>query len=103
MFHRHSARRADGYACLTTAEGVKERDTQQCCHCSGHFNVVPGSGKVRGWCTLCNRVTCGQPACNEHFPFEKRMDLYEKGRLLDLMGSLDTVLPEHRKLILPGQ
>ena len=61
--------------------GMIEIDTLQCCHCGGHFEVVKGSGKIRGWCMLCNQVTCGKPKCDEHYPIEKKLDDFEKGKL----------------------
>lgn len=67
-----------------TGKTVDEHDSMQCCHCGHHFRVVPGSGKTRGFCMLCDGVTCGAPDCFEHFPFEKKLDLYEKGKLLVL-------------------
>lgn len=55
--------------------------TYMCCHCGNHFNVIKGSGRVRGYCSLCNHVTCGAIACMAHFPFEKKLDLVEKGKI----------------------
>ena len=62
-----------------------EADTLQCAHCGMHWQVQPGSGKRRGWCTKCNG-----PLCHEKelcmvmcYPFEKRQDDMEKhGRLI---------------------
>lgn len=84
MFFNHSHRSPDGYTVITGPEGITEVDTKQCCHCGEHFNYVKGSGAVRGRCLGCKQgknLTCGKPECNEHFPIEERMDLYEKGLL----------------------
>lgn len=97
----HSARRPDGYEIAVGPKGTEEHDTKQCAHCGGHFRIVKGSGKIRGFCTCCMKVTCGNPACNEHFPLEERMALYEKGLLGDIMHSREQILPQHKKLILP--
>lgn len=98
--YQHTVRNPNGYSISMGPDGKVERDTQQCCHCNQHFDVVPGSGKRRGYCMLCNKVTCGSPQCHEHFPFEKRMDLYEKGLIPDLMASSDMIVAKHKKFIL---
>lgn len=56
-------------------------DTVQCVHCGGHFVMVKGSGKTRGWCFKCNGMICG-PSCRECLPKEKWLDMKEKGLLL---------------------
>ena len=99
--YNHTSRKPDGYAVSTDLYGKTEADTQQCCHCSQHFNVVAGSGKQRGFCLRCMKITCGAPACHEHFSFEERMTLYEKGLLPDLLAPREAVLPKHQKIILP--
>lgn len=76
-----------GYGFATDRETGKvtdEHDSAQCCHCGHHFRVVRGSGKTRGYCQACNGVTCGAQDCFYHFPWEKRLDLYEKGKLIVL-------------------
>ena len=42
--------------------GVEAAHTQQCVHCGLHWVYVPGSGKIRGYCTRCGALTCGAPA-----------------------------------------
>jgi len=37
-----------------------------CCHCRRHMYIVPGSGKIRGFCRQCNKVTCGATWCDDH-------------------------------------
>lgn len=57
----------------------EEHDTRRCVHCQCHWEVIPGSGKVRGYCTNCNGDLCGKKACMEHcYPFEKQLDDSEK-------------------------
>lgn len=51
--------RAAGYIEIFDPEGSKtEFDTLRCPHCSGHFVVKPGSGKLRSFCGDCNRSLC---------------------------------------------
>lgn len=61
-------------------DGQVKADGMQCGHCGGHWIVQPGSGIQRGFCLKCARVTCGGAECErECVPYEKRLDLYEKG------------------------
>lgn len=77
---QHTARKVGGVIISTDLDGNShEQDTMQCCHCNNHWVVQPGSGTIRGFCTLCNARHCGSPGCMECLPFEKRMDMYEKG------------------------
>ena len=56
--------------------------TRQCCHCGGHFLSVKGSGKHRSFCMNCRAVTCGGRRCVDRcLPFEKRLELYEAGKI----------------------
>jgi len=56
-----------------------ELGTVQCVHCGAHFPVVPGSGKVRGFCQNCNGPVCG-PACAACVPTDLLLENIEKGR-----------------------
>jgi hypothetical protein len=67
----------DGYLIITGPDGTLERDTVQCAHCNKHYVVRPGSGKRRGWCTMCARATCGAQKCIPCIPFERQLDLFE--------------------------
>lgn len=99
--YKHTVRNPNGYSISTGEKGTIEHDTQMCVHCGQHFDVVAGSGKVRGFCMQCNGVTCGHNNCHEHFPLEQRMDLYEKGLIKDLMAPKEAILPKHKRIILP--
>lgn len=68
----------DGYLIITGPAGVIEADTVQCGHCQKHYTVKPGSGKRRGFCTLCSRATCGAAACLPCKPWEKRLEEFER-------------------------
>lgn len=62
-------------------DGMHIADTLRCVHCGHVWIPVKGSGKIRGWCTKCNGVTCGSEECKTCYPFEKKLDDYEKGKL----------------------
>ena len=63
-------------------EGQVVCDTIKCCHCGKHFIPIKGSGTVRGFCIKCNASTCGSSECMECLPEEKRLDLYEAGKII---------------------
>lgn len=52
--------------------------TAQCCHCGGMWEIRPGSGRIRGWCTKCQGPVCG-PGCAECVPHERQLDNMEAG------------------------
>lgn len=56
--------------------------TAQCVHCSGHFLIQPGSGRVRGFCQNCMGPVCG-PGCAACVHFEQLLENIESGRPLD--------------------
>lgn len=58
--------------------------TRQCCHCGNHFAMIKGSGKKRGWCMKCHSITCGKIECCSCVPFEKKLELYESGKITSL-------------------
>lgn len=70
-----------GFFEMLTPEGQPIRgETLQCCHCGCHWQLVKGSGKVRGFCMRCNGPTCG-PACSkECVPQEKMLEIMEGTR-----------------------
>ena len=80
--------RAAGYISIVgPSHSHIERDTLQCVHCSGHWSVEPGSGKQRGWCTMCNGPHCGRQNCWECVPFMKKIEEIErKARILEAIG-----------------
>lgn len=79
-------RKVNGTVIITGEFGAPvERDTKQCCHCGKHWIVKPGSGTIRGFCPQCNDHVCGDPMCTSAcYPYEKRLEDYEKGKLLVL-------------------
>lgn len=81
-------------------------DTLQCVHCGGHFVVIKGSGRRRGWCMVCDGPTCGEHRCDTCTPLERRLENLEAGRPADrkpIHGAVpDTVRDDDPpKLILP--
>lgn len=76
---QHGTRRPHGIGEITSEFGpVRQQDTLQCPHCSGHFVVEPGSGTRRGWCFNCAAVTCGAEACVACVPWEKALEAHER-------------------------
>ena len=62
-------------------DGVHVADTLTCCHCGYVWIPMRGSGRVRGFCTKCNGVTCGGEKCRTCLPQEKYLDLVEQGKI----------------------
>lgn len=71
-------KREDGIIVLN---GSVVATTKQCCHCGNHFVMVKGSGVKRGWCMKCHAITCGKIECCKCVPFEKKLELYEAGKI----------------------
>ena len=63
-----------GYVQIVGDGPLVERDTLQCCHCGGHWMVIPGSGRTRGYCLKCAAVHCGGQGCWECRPYQKIVD-----------------------------
>lgn len=60
-------------------DGIEVAHTVQCCHCGNHFVSIRGSKKIRGFCMLCMRRTCGAGKCDRCIPFEKKVEMVEHG------------------------
>lgn len=71
-------RKYDG---VIIVDGMEIAHTMQCCHCNRHFVSVKGSGKIRGFCRNCMKITCGKPQCDICVPFEKKLEKYEAGKI----------------------
>lgn len=80
-FEAQSERKPSG---AIIVEGMHVADTLKCVHCGHVWIPIKGSGRVRGWCNSCGGVTCGRAECNACYPFEKKLDDYEKGKLKEL-------------------
>lgn len=79
--YENTARRPQGVTIITdpACSAPVERDTLQCVHCDCHFEVQPGSGRTRGFCTKCMGPTCGHEGCHACAPFERKLEMLEKG------------------------
>jgi hypothetical protein len=85
-------RKPNGYFFFTDKETGKTAEyySAQCKHCGVHWQVVPGSGRIRGWCPLCQGITCGQEGCvRECVPAEARVEIWE-GKRSTIMKYLNT-------------
>lgn len=61
-------------------DGRYVADTHRCVHCSAHWEWVPGSGTVRGWCPSCQGFLCGNPECMAGcLPLDERLKTMEDG------------------------
>lgn len=56
---------------------TSEYHSAQCKHCGVHWQVIPGSGRQRGWCTKCVGVLCGSKRCMECVPQEAQLEIME--------------------------
>lgn len=82
MGYNSISRQPKGYITIASPDRpLQEHDTLRCCHCGQHWRVVPGSGRVRGFCRKCMQVTCGQLECDNCMPIELKVYLYELGKL----------------------
>lgn len=86
MTYSWTQRKEMGQVIITDLDSGKktEHATLTCCHCNRVWIPVRGSGTVRGFCVKCMGPTCGAKKCDQHFNFEKKLDMYEKGLLLVL-------------------
>lgn len=87
----YTARKAHGYSIATGEGRAHESDYLQCSHCALQFQVEPGSGKKRGYCTRCGAVTCGASKCDTCIPWRQKFDLIESGK--EGMGLISTGKP----------
>lgn len=83
-----AVRGAAGWTKTTGPHGeVINCDTLQCSHCGAHWEVVVGSGKLRGFCSRCydsnkpgTGYTCGRPECMVCLTPEQRLENIEAGK-----------------------
>jgi len=62
-----------------------EKEFRMCGHCGRHWEYIPKSGKIRGFCLICWCLTCQEPDCVFHGcrgPFRKH--------------AIDAYLPKYR-------
>jgi len=70
--------KASGYIFL---DGKETQETRQCVHCGRHWIYERGSGRKYGFCMNCMGIHCATEECCICIPWQKKMDLIEKGRL----------------------
>ncbi len=77
-----AVRKPDGYTKTTGPYGeLIDCDTLQCSHCRHTWEVVAGSGRLRGTCNRCLGYICGSPSCMSGcVTFEERLANHEAGR-----------------------
>jgi hypothetical protein len=75
------SRSTDGVLIITDEKGFREMTTKSCPHCGGFFIIIPGSGKLRHYCQLCEAPTCDKGKCLVHSPVMRRIELIEAGKL----------------------
>jgi hypothetical protein len=80
-------------------KAISVTPTVKCIHCGGMWEVKPGSGRVRGWCTKCNGPVCG-PGCAACVPFERQLENVEAGKSANTPGPIRVSVP--RGLWLPS-
>lgn len=83
--------REHGYFVTTSDETgrvLDEGGTLQCPHCGGHFPVGRRTGKVRGWCHPCGRVTCGPDCSGKCVPQDVMLTNMERGRPIDFRPTM---------------
>jgi hypothetical protein len=77
-----SVAKPHGTIIVTDVDGKSyQADTLRCVHCQKVWVVKKGSGIRRGFCTNCMGPTCGSDACCRCVPFEKKIELYEQGKI----------------------
>lgn len=76
-----AVRKPDGYTKTTGPHGeIVDCDTLRCGHCGAHWEVVVGSGRLRGFCSRCLGYVCGRPECMaDCLTVEQRLENLEKG------------------------
>jgi hypothetical protein len=59
---------------------VVQTEVATCCHCQQIFEMVKGSGRKRGFCLKCMKLTCGRACCDPCLPLERMIANMEAGR-----------------------
>lgn len=84
---QYTRRKTSSYSLTIGEAGREEYDYARCCHCQLQWRIVPGSGIVRGWCSMCGQPTCGSRRCQSCVPFERAMEREElRQRLFAALG-----------------
>ena len=72
-------RRPQGYACITSPDGVRETDTFTCRHCQYITHVKAGAKAedLGGLCKICMGLICSRCVGGGCNPWEKQMEQQE--------------------------
>ena len=72
-------RNAQGYACISGPDGIREADTFTCNHCQRvvHVKARADPAEIGGFCTLCSKHICKHCVGLGCMPFEKKMERLE--------------------------
>ncbi len=68
------------FRCVESGKEIAVFKSMKCLHCGFHWDVIPGSGRKRGWCQNCNGPTCGSPACDPCVHYMQKIDNMEADR-----------------------
>lgn len=98
-----AVRKRSGWTVTTGPYGEQvHADCLTCVHCQFTWEVVVGSGRLRGWCTRCDGPVCGAPACmSACVNWERRLENEEAGR--PVLTPVPEMVSVPRKLIVPGE
>lgn len=79
-FYKENAESVDKAGGFIIIDGQEVASTLQCAHCGVHWIAIKGSGKVRGYCYSCRKVTCGAEKCHVCIPYEALIE-FEEGTM----------------------
>ncbi len=63
---------------------ITEGQTLTCVHCGAMWQIIPGSGRERGFCFRCMGPTCDRNECNRCLPYERQLEIIEQRHRLYL-------------------
>jgi len=72
LHYKNTKALSDGFLIDETGL-VTERELLHCVHCGYMWQVQPGSGRKRGYCTCCAGPTCGRTECDSCVPLMKKL------------------------------
>ncbi len=68
------------FRCVESGKEIAVFKSMKCLHCGFHWDVIPGSGRKRGWCQSCHGPTCGNPLCDPCVHYMQKLDNMEADR-----------------------
>ena len=82
-------------------DGKYVADTLQCVHCGKHEEIIPGSGKKRGWCANHTPIgfVCGRIACMKIcIPLNAQLDYVEAKERKDSQKIAEQLLKKYPQI-----